>query len=321
MIKAVRFMASLFTAYGLAALCVIWAPPARADQQLWAAAYVDWTFANEAPGVGLTQALWIPQRATASFFTLNWDFVAGDGGYIGLQSNEAGAGNARFSLWNATAARGAGCRRFDGEGEGMTCEAPVAAAPDAVYRVFLRRGEADRQGQWWIGSLETPDGARQDIGALRVARASPPIPRAVAPRAIPVAAGANARAPLQTIARQRSTAPPPWRSRWAATARRTRQAPQRSPRRRGAGRERPEGEVFPVTAAVLDLEGRAPLALRGAARAACRAKKNTCSRTRCVVVRDWGSRSPPASRALGEIDRLRRHEFEEAFHAVLDAEA
>lgn len=170
MIKAVRFMASLFTAYGLAALCVIWAPPARADQQLWAAAYVDWTFANEAPGVGLTQALWIPQRATASFFTLNWDFVAGDGGYIGLQSNEAGAGNARFSLWNATAARGAGCRRFDGEGEGMTCEAPVAAAPDAVYRVFLRRGEADRQGQWWIGSLETPDGARQDIGALRVAR-------------------------------------------------------------------------------------------------------------------------------------------------------
>lgn len=160
-----------YVAVALAALCLAWLPAARADQQLWAAAYVDWTFPEPAPGVALAQTLWIPQSATASFFTLNWDFVAGDGGYIGLQSNEAGAGNARFSLWNATAARGAACRRFDGEGEGMTCEIPVTIAPDALYRVRMQRGETDAQGQWWIGSLETPDGARREIGALRVAAA------------------------------------------------------------------------------------------------------------------------------------------------------
>lgn len=153
-----------------ATLCLAWTSPARAEQQLWAAAYVDWTFQDETPGVGLAQTLWIPQPATASFFTLNWEFVGGEGGYIGLQSNEVGAGNARFSLWNATAARGPACRRFDGEGEGMTCEVPVTIAAGALYRVHMQRGEADAQGQWWIGSLEKPDGARVEIGALRVAR-------------------------------------------------------------------------------------------------------------------------------------------------------
>jgi hypothetical protein len=141
---------------------------ARAEQQKWAAAYVDWTFQSEAPAIGLSQDLWIAQPATASFFTLNWDFVAGDGGYIGLQSDETGAGHARFSLWNATAAQGDACRTFDGEGEGMTCVVPVVIAPEKIYRVHVTRGEADAQGQWWIGWLETRGGARKRIGALRV---------------------------------------------------------------------------------------------------------------------------------------------------------
>ncbi len=143
--------------------------PARAEQQQWAAAYVDWTFEAETPGIGLSQDLWIAQAASATFFTLNWDFVSGDGGYIGLQSDETGVGNARFSLWNATAAQGDACRPFDGEGEGMTCVLPIVISPDKVYRVLVTRGEADAQGQWWLGWIEEPGAPRRRIGSLRVA--------------------------------------------------------------------------------------------------------------------------------------------------------
>lgn len=152
----------------LASLACVAATPARAEQQLWAAAYVDWSFEAEDVGVELSQLLWAPQPAVASFFTLNWDFEAGDGGYIGLQSNEVGAGNVRFSLWNADAARGEACRRFDGEGEGMTCVLPLTIARDQLYRVGIARGQSDAQGQWWIGWVEDASGRRQQIGALRV---------------------------------------------------------------------------------------------------------------------------------------------------------
>jgi len=160
--------ARYFLAFALFASLVGQASPARAEQQQWAAAYVDWTFDAETQAAGLSQDLWIPQAATASFFTLNWDFVSGEGGYIGLQSDATGATNARFSVWNASAAQGDACRKFDGEGEGMTCMTPLAIAPDKIYRVHVTRGEADAQGQWWIGWLEAPGTPRQRIGALRV---------------------------------------------------------------------------------------------------------------------------------------------------------
>lgn len=147
--------------------------PAAADQQLWAAAYVDWTFAENAPSVRVEQDIRVAEPARASFFTLNWDFEVGEGGYIGLQSDEAGAHNVRFSLWNATSARGAACRRFDGEGVGMTCELPWRIAPDAFYRVRVVRGAADAGGQWWSGWIDTRDAdgrvAQTRIGDLRVA--------------------------------------------------------------------------------------------------------------------------------------------------------
>lgn len=149
------------------------AAPAGADQQLWAAAYVDWTFAENAPSAArVEQEIRIAAPARASFFTLNWDFEVGEGGYIGLQSDEAGAHNLRFSLWNATSARGAACRRFDGEGVGMTCELPWRIAPDAFYRVRVVRGAADGGGQWWSGWIDTreADGrvVQTSIGELRV---------------------------------------------------------------------------------------------------------------------------------------------------------
>src|SRR5262245_59622262 len=81
------------------------APSARAqEQQLWAAAYIDWSFPETAADIDrIAQDIAVLEPARASFFTLNWDFTAGDGGYVGLQSDVDGAGNVRFSLWNAIA--------------------------------------------------------------------------------------------------------------------------------------------------------------------------------------------------------------------------
>ncbi len=207
-------MRALIRTLALALVALVWAgaPPAAAQQQQWAAAYVDWTFDNTAPGIGLAQSMWVPQPAVASFFTLNWDFTAGDGGYIGLQSDESGVGNARFSLWNATAARGDSCRPFDGEGEGMTCVLPVTIDPNGVYRVRIERGALDSQGQWWIGWLDEPSGQQRRIGTMRVAaRLSEIAPATVhdfseywgdavsACRAVPLSAAAFG-APVLTLA-------------------------------------------------------------------------------------------------------------------------
>jgi hypothetical protein len=73
-------------------LALGFATPASAQQQQWAAAYVDWTFAEDvSASARVEQDIRVAEPARASFFTLNWDFEVGEGGYIGLQSDEAGA--------------------------------------------------------------------------------------------------------------------------------------------------------------------------------------------------------------------------------------
>jgi hypothetical protein len=153
----------LFLFFALSAVVA----PAHAQQQKWAAAYVDWAFPDAATGVEIAQDIWAPQAARASFFTLNFDFTTGQGGYIGLQSDESGAGNARFSLWNTSTARGNACRPFDGEGEGMTCATPMTIDAKKLYRVRVVRGEVDVEGQWWMGYVLEADGAAREIGAIR----------------------------------------------------------------------------------------------------------------------------------------------------------
>lgn len=163
-------MTAIRHALWLIALAFGVSAPAHAQQQQWAAAYVDWSFPQAQSGEGIAQAIWVPQPAVASFFTLNFEFVGAQGGYIGLQSDESGAGNVRFSLWSTTAAQGEACRPFDGEGEGMTCVLPVAIDRDGVYRVRVARGASDAQGQWWTGWLDEPNGASRQIGAIRTPR-------------------------------------------------------------------------------------------------------------------------------------------------------
>jgi len=145
------------------------------QQQQWAAAYVDWRLPDGLTNVDrIAQDIAVPAPAHASFFTLNWDFTAGEGGYIGLQSDVDSAANVRFSLWNAGAARGEACRRFDGEGVGMTCVLPVTLSTDRFYRVRVVRGAADARGQWWAGWIDSVDAAGRThsamIGDLQVGR-------------------------------------------------------------------------------------------------------------------------------------------------------
>lgn len=154
---------------------VAMSPCAHAQQQQeWAAAYIDWTIPDGVTGVDrMAQDIAVIEPAHASFFTLNWDFTTGEGGYIGLQSDVDGAGNVRFSLWNAAAARGESCRRFDGEGVGMTCVLPMELQTDRFYRVRVARSDADAHGQWWTGWVDTVDASGQTrsfrIGDLQVA--------------------------------------------------------------------------------------------------------------------------------------------------------
>jgi len=155
-------------------LLTLTSPAAAQQQQLWAAAYIDWRFPSELDGIDrVAQDIAVLEPARASFFTLNWDFATGDGGYIGLQSDVDGAGNARFSLWNARAARGEACRPFDGEGIGMTCVFSMPIEPDRFYRLRILRAYADASGQWWSGWIDaiSADGQTHStkIGDLQVA--------------------------------------------------------------------------------------------------------------------------------------------------------
>jgi|CXWL01.1.fsa_nt_gi hypothetical protein len=157
----------------LLSACAMAAPAQAQQQQQWAAAYIDWRFPEGTADIDrIAQDIAVVEPARASFFTLNWDFTAGDGGYIGLQSDVDGASNVRFSLWNATAARGDACRRFDGEGVGMTCVLPMAIDTDRFYRVRVLRGDANARGQWWSGWIDVVDAAGQTralkIGDLQV---------------------------------------------------------------------------------------------------------------------------------------------------------
>jgi hypothetical protein len=170
-------MHKLARTFSLALGLALAAPTALAQQQQWAAAYINWTIPSSPAEVTiLDQDIAVLNPGVASFFTLNWEFVGAEGGYIGLQSDEAGVTNARFSLWNATTARGEACRPFDGEGVGMTCVVPLQIEPGVLYRVEVIRGDRDAGGQWWSGwiSQQGPDGAhtRQSIGAIQVQASS-----------------------------------------------------------------------------------------------------------------------------------------------------
>lgn len=150
-----------------------------AQQQQWASQYVQWTFDKEVDVVNIDQQVWVPVANNQSYMPLQWEWKGGvgdNGGYLGLQQdNGLASQNVRFSLWNATEAQGASCRKFDGEGIGQTCVLPVKIDPKKMYRYRLWKLEAAKDGQWWGGWLiEVENGKLTErlIGKIKVSAAS-----------------------------------------------------------------------------------------------------------------------------------------------------
>jgi hypothetical protein len=145
----------------LAALGAIGWPAARAhaDQQKWASQYVAWAPDETVKEIwNIDQQVWIAQPNATSYWPMQWQFAKSVGGYMGLQQAEGGSQNVRFSIWDATAARGSSCEKFGGEGVGQTCTLPVRINAGKYYRLRLWRLEADKDGQWWGGWLIEGDG-------------------------------------------------------------------------------------------------------------------------------------------------------------------
>lgn len=148
--------------------------PVQAGQQKWAAAYVNWKFESAPKGWNLDQQIWLPKPAKASYFTMNWKWTETPdiGGYMGLQTDASGNSNVRFSLWNATEAKGKQCRTFGGEGIGYTCILPFKIDANKFYRLRLWKTARDSSGQWWGAWLvEEQDGKliEHAIGQIKVA--------------------------------------------------------------------------------------------------------------------------------------------------------
>ncbi len=146
---------------------------AFAGQQQWATAYTSWTFDPSVKDVwNIDQEIWIPLGAPSSYWPITWNWEGATyGGYMGLQQGDNGQ-NVRFSLWNATDAKGTQCQKFGGEGIGYTCVLPVNIDPAKFYRLRLWRTGATKDGQWWGAWLiETgPNGAlvEHPIGQIKV---------------------------------------------------------------------------------------------------------------------------------------------------------
>ncbi len=106
------------------------------------------------------------------FFTQTFSMDNGSGSYMGLQQEGDGRRQVRFSIWGATAFResmveGAACRRFGGEGVGMTCTIPYAWETGRWYRLRVWMLETDAEGQWWGAWVMDDTGREQRVGDIR----------------------------------------------------------------------------------------------------------------------------------------------------------
>lgn len=163
----------------VAALGGVQTSATAAGQHQNANLYAYWNFHGRNGFWNVDQQVRIAQKASSSYWAMNFGFTAtpSDGGYMGLQTNgrrfNGSTGDtAIFSLWNATATRGANCGRFGGEGTGRSCRIAYPISTGAYYRMRIWRLEADSAGQWWGAWILNPaTGKDSAIGQIRVPRA------------------------------------------------------------------------------------------------------------------------------------------------------
>lgn len=158
----------------VATLAVTVGTASATPQHVGGADYASWRF--QGPGDDLwavDQVVWLDQKAVSTFWAMQFRFAGSDdAGYLGLQTDGSRFDGSEgdtvvFSLWNASATRGASCGTFAGEGTGFSCRLALAVTPGVQYRLRVWRLEADDGGQWWGGWVS--DGERDHhIGDIQV---------------------------------------------------------------------------------------------------------------------------------------------------------
>lgn len=135
--------------------------------------YQNWTMSTTAWNIDTY--FWPSRVSDANYFAQTFNFEndpnGNDGAYMGIQQlTGKGSRLAKFSIWNATAARPANagvCRDFGGEGTGKTCDIPYDFTVGQWYRLRLWRLEADSVGQWWGAWIRDGSGQDSYIGSIR----------------------------------------------------------------------------------------------------------------------------------------------------------
>ncbi|GAA4797710.1 DUF3472 domain-containing protein [Lysobacter hankyongensis] len=153
------------------ALFIAFAAPARAGQQQWSNAYVNWTTGSSPAAIStIDQEMWIlaPANGTQWVMQFSWTEDPAHGGYLGFNRDAQGNSQMIYSLWDATAARagpGAKCTVFGGEGSGMSCRQPYSLRADRWYRLHLEKTTGDAGATWWAATIseETASGAAAPV--------------------------------------------------------------------------------------------------------------------------------------------------------------
>ncbi|GAA2630873.1 DUF3472 domain-containing protein [Actinomadura fulvescens] len=159
-----------FCAASLASLGTVPAHATSAGVWTW------WRYPTGSQLWNLDQNVRITQSAPTRFWSHQFGFVGGDGGYLGLQT-DGSVGNGQrgklaiFSIWNAADARpgpGAVCVDFGGEGVGKSCRILYNWQPGTTYKYRLwylgaETGDRHRWGAWMI---DTSTGKETHIGSI-----------------------------------------------------------------------------------------------------------------------------------------------------------
>jgi hypothetical protein len=169
-----RLLARLLTATALAAVAAV-APTTPASAVAPNGTYSNWTWPSTTTGYyNFDQRLTIVGHSSGThyFWAHQMHFVAGDGGYLGLQvgSYPNNTKIALFSLWSANAAEGANCGPFVEGTPGYTCRIdPYTWATDRTYRLRVWSAGADSLGEWWGAWVQdTVTGVDSYVGRIRV---------------------------------------------------------------------------------------------------------------------------------------------------------
>jgi hypothetical protein len=137
--------------------------------------YSNWTWPATSTGYdNFDQRLTILGHSpgTHYFWAHQMHFVAGDGGYLGLQvgSYPNNTKIALFSLWSANGAEGANCGPFLEGGPGYTCRIdPYNWVTGRAYRLRVAAFGEDALGEWWGAWVhDTVTGVDSYVGKIRV---------------------------------------------------------------------------------------------------------------------------------------------------------